>query len=107
MISCNDGLFFQKCNVPCADANPIPTDEVVQHFNELRQDIVLLYELKLGLTTCEYELQTLRHQWEQLFPGKVRAIIFTFICILCVVYNKEPRLILAGLCSILLFDDSL
>jgi hypothetical protein len=75
---------FQKCNVSCADANPIPTDEVVQHFNELRQDIVLLYELKLGLTTCEYELQTLRHQWEQFFPGKVRAIIFMFTCILCV-----------------------
>jgi hypothetical protein len=29
--------------------NPMPTDDVVVHFNELRQDIVLLYELKLAM----------------------------------------------------------
>lgn len=53
------------------DLNPIPTEEVVHHFNELRQDIVLLYELKLALANCEYELQTLRHRFETLAPGKV------------------------------------
>ncbi|XP_041357054.1 DNA methyltransferase 1-associated protein 1-like [Gigantopelta aegis] len=42
--------------------NPMPTEEIVQNFNELRQDIVLLYELKLASATCEYEQQTLRHQ---------------------------------------------
>ena len=42
------------------------------HFNELRQDIVLLYELKLALANCEYELQTLRHRFDTLAPGKVR-----------------------------------
>lgn len=41
-----------------------------QHFNELRSDMVLLYELKLALATCEYELQTLRHQYEVLVPEK-------------------------------------
>lgn len=42
----------------------MPTEEIVHHFNELRQDIVLLYELKLALANCEYELQTLRHRME-------------------------------------------
>ncbi|XP_074642063.1 DNA methyltransferase 1-associated protein 1-like [Tubulanus polymorphus] len=50
--------------------NPIPSEEIVQNFNELRQDIVLLYELKVALANCEYELQTLRHRYEQLAPGK-------------------------------------
>ena len=51
--------------------NPIPTEDIVTHFNELRQDIVLLYELKLALANCEYELQTLRHRFDTLAPGKV------------------------------------
>lgn len=50
--------------------NPMPTEEIVQNFNDLRQDIVLLYELKLALATCDYELETLRHQYEVLNPGK-------------------------------------
>ncbi|KAK3590712.1 hypothetical protein CHS0354_012286 [Potamilus streckersoni] len=49
--------------------NPMPTEEIVTHFNELRQDIVLLYELKLALTTCDYELETLRHRIQTLAPG--------------------------------------
>ena len=48
----------------------MPTEDMVTHFNELRQDIVLLYELKLALANCEYELQTLRHRFETLAPGK-------------------------------------
>lgn len=52
------------------DLNPTPGEEVCQHFNELRSDMVLLYELKLALATCEYELQTLRHQYEVLVPEK-------------------------------------
>ena len=54
------------------ELNPMPTDNVVQVFNDLRQDIVLLYELKLALANCEYELQTLRHRFETLAPGKVK-----------------------------------
>ncbi|CAH1772728.1 unnamed protein product [Owenia fusiformis] len=54
--------------------NPIPTEEIVTSFNELRQDIVLLYELKLALANCEYELQTLRHQFETLAPGKLESL---------------------------------
>ena len=49
----------------------MPTEDIVSHFNELRQDIVLLYELKLALANCEYELQTLRHRFETVAPGRV------------------------------------
>jgi len=52
------------------DINPIPTEEISTHFNELRSDMVLLYELKLALANCEFELQALRHQFEALAPGK-------------------------------------
>lgn len=52
------------------DVNPVPTEEISTHFNELRSDMVLLYELKLALANCEFELQTLRHQYEAVAPGK-------------------------------------
>nr|SVE74214.1 EOG090X0755 [Daphnia barbata] len=52
----------------------MPTEDICQNFNELRSDLVLLYELKLGLSTCEYELQALRHQYEALAPGKTLEI---------------------------------
>lgn len=52
----------------------MPTEEICTLFNELRSDLVLLYELKLGLSTCEYELQSLRHQYEALAPGKTLEI---------------------------------
>ena len=49
--------------------NPMPTEEMVQNFNELRQDIVLLYELKLALASCEYDQQMLRHRHDTLNPN--------------------------------------
>ncbi|KAL1128959.1 hypothetical protein AAG570_013493 [Ranatra chinensis] len=54
------------------EMNPMPTEEICQHFNELRSDLLLLYELKSAMTNCEFELQTLRHQYEGANPGKVR-----------------------------------
>ncbi|XP_053549373.1 DNA methyltransferase 1-associated protein 1 [Bombina bombina] len=48
------------------DLNPMPTEEIVQMFNELRSDLVLLYELKQAFSNCEYELQMLRHRFEAL-----------------------------------------
>ena len=59
----------------------MPTEEIVQNFNDLRQDIVLLYELKLALATCDYELETLRHQYEVLNPGKVSEHTHTCACL--------------------------
>lgn len=46
------------------DLHPMPTEEICQHFNELRSDMVLLYELKMALANCEFELETLKHQYE-------------------------------------------
>ncbi|CAH1955467.1 unnamed protein product [Acanthoscelides obtectus] len=56
------------------ELNPTPTEEVCLHFNELRSDIVLLMEIKAALSTCEFELQSLRHQYEALNPGKTLTI---------------------------------
>jgi len=53
------------------ELNPMPTKEMVTQYNELRQDIVLLYELKLALANCQYELQTLRHRYETLATDRV------------------------------------
>ncbi len=33
--------------------------------------MVLLYELKLAHANCEFELQTLRHRYDALAPGKL------------------------------------
>ncbi|KAJ8346157.1 hypothetical protein SKAU_G00303500 [Synaphobranchus kaupii] len=48
------------------DVNPIPTEEVVQMYNDLRSDLVLLYQLKQALGSCQYEEQTLRHRHDAL-----------------------------------------
>ena len=47
----------------------MPTEEMVTSFNELRQDVVLLYELKLALASCEYDQQMLRHRHDTLNPN--------------------------------------
>ncbi|RWS26055.1 hypothetical protein B4U80_03743 [Leptotrombidium deliense] len=52
------------------ELRPMPTEDICNHFNELRSDMVLLYELKQAISNCEYELQTLKHQYEALQPGK-------------------------------------
>ncbi|CAD6227817.1 GSCOCG00006275001-RA-CDS [Cotesia congregata] len=56
------------------DLNPPPTEEICQQFNELRSDIILHFELQGALVTCNYELQSLRHQYEALAPGKTLTI---------------------------------
>ncbi|XP_024943505.1 DNA methyltransferase 1-associated protein 1 isoform X2 [Cephus cinctus] len=56
------------------DLNPPPTEQICQQFNDLRSDIVLHYELRGALATCDYELQSLRHQYEALAPGKTLTI---------------------------------
>ena len=40
-------------------------------FNELRSEMVLLYELKNALAACEQELHSLKGQFEAACPGKV------------------------------------
>ncbi|CAB1314266.1 unnamed protein product [Coregonus sp. 'balchen'] len=51
------------------DLNPMPTEEIVQMFNELRSDLVLVYELKQAHGNCEYEQQMLRHRYEALLKA--------------------------------------
>lgn len=53
--------------------NPLATEDIVREFNELRSDIILLYELKGALTSCEYDLEALRHQYKAM-TGKTLDI---------------------------------
>ena len=36
--------------------------------------MVLLYELSQALSNCDFELQTLRHRYEAINPGKVKSV---------------------------------
>ena len=56
------------------DANPVPSESMCNDFNDLRSDMVLLYELKSHLGSCEQELYTLKAQYETLNPGKTLEI---------------------------------
>lgn len=58
--------MLQELNL---EQHPMPTDQICLNFNELRSDLVLLYELKVAITNCEIEIQTLKHQFEQSQPG--------------------------------------
>jgi len=49
---------------------PIPTEAMCNEFNELRSEMVLLYELKNALSACEQELHSLKGQFEAACPGK-------------------------------------
>ena len=64
----------QLLNELSIELHPMPTEEICHHFNELRSDMVLLYELKMALANCEYELQALKHQYEASQPGKTLDI---------------------------------
>ena len=52
------------------ETGPPCTEEILGEFNELRSEMVLLYELKNALTNSEFELSSLQHQYEALVPGK-------------------------------------
>ena len=53
------------------DSRPLATESVCDQFNDLRSDIVLLYELQQALTNCEFELQSFRHRYEHILTAKV------------------------------------
>uniref|UniRef100_A0A8D9DTN3 DNA methyltransferase 1-associated protein 1 n=1 Tax=Cacopsylla melanoneura TaxID=428564 RepID=A0A8D9DTN3_9HEMI len=54
--------------------NPVPTEEIVTQYNDLRSDMVLLYELKQALDNYQFELQSLKHQFEAMHPGETFKI---------------------------------
>ncbi|XP_073848900.1 DNA methyltransferase 1 associated protein 1 [Musca autumnalis] len=56
------------------DPAPPPTEEICNAFNELRSDMVLLCELRTALSTCIYEMESLKHQYEAACPGKTLNI---------------------------------
>lgn len=62
-----------------ADPAPPPTEEICVAFNELRSDMVLLCELRTALTTCSFELESLKHQYEALCPGKTLSIPLSLV----------------------------
>lgn len=62
------------CGFSPADPTPPPTEEICVSFNELRSDMVLLCELRTALTTCSFELESLKHQYEAVCPGKTLSI---------------------------------
>ena len=53
------------------EQRPIATEAICNQFNDLRSDIVLLYELQQTLTNCEFELQSFRHRYESILVAKV------------------------------------
>ena len=46
-------------------------EEVCGGFNELRSDMVVMYELRAVLLNYVFELQTIKHQYETLRPSQV------------------------------------
>ena len=52
------------------DTNPMPTEAICSAFNDLRSDMVLLYDLKNALSSCDMEIQSMKMTYEGLCPGK-------------------------------------
>lgn len=44
------------------DLNPMPTESICQAYNELRSDLLLLYELKVNLGNTEFEIKAIDNQ---------------------------------------------
>lgn len=45
---------------------PMPTEQICVQFNDLRNDILLVLDLKAARDACEFELQALKHRYESL-----------------------------------------
>lgn len=61
------------------DQAPPPIESICSAYNELRSDMVLFCELRTAFQTCMFEIESLKHQFEVLAPGKVTTFLFTFI----------------------------
>ncbi len=49
---------------------PIPTEQICVQFNDLRNDMLLLLDLKAACDVCEFDLQSLKHRYEGLPPDQ-------------------------------------
>lgn len=55
------------------DQFPMPTETICQNFNELRSDLLLLYEIKVNLANTDFEIQSLKTQLAAVKPDLVPA----------------------------------
>lgn len=55
------------------DQFPMPTESIIQNFNDLRSDLLLLYEIKVHLANTDFEMQSLRNQIGAVKPELVPA----------------------------------
>ncbi|VDL93265.1 unnamed protein product [Schistocephalus solidus] len=53
-----------------ADPSPPATTQIVEAYNKLRSNILLLYELRAAMLQCDYELQAARSRMELFAPDK-------------------------------------
>lgn len=53
------------------DQYPMPTESICQGFNELRGDLMLLYELKMGIEGTKFEINTINNQLKTIKPELV------------------------------------
>lgn len=52
---------------------PMTTEAICQSFNELRSDLLLLYEIKVNLANTEFEIQSIKNQLAAVQPELVPA----------------------------------
>lgn len=52
---------------------PMTTEPICQNFNELRSDLLLLYEIKVNLANTEFEIQSIKNQLAAVKPDLVPA----------------------------------
>lgn len=55
------------------DQFPMPTESICQTFNELRSDLLLLYEIKINSSNTEFEIASIKNQLAAIKPDLVPA----------------------------------
>lgn len=53
------------------DQFPMPTESICQNFNEIRSDLLLLYEIKVNLANTDFEIQAIKNQLAAVKPELV------------------------------------
>lgn len=53
------------------DQFPMPTEQICQNFNDLRSDLLLLYEIKVNLANTDFEIQSIKNQLAAVKPDLV------------------------------------
>ena len=59
---------------------PMPTEQICVQFNDLRNDILLVLDLKAARDACEFELQALKHRYESLPSARQGKIALPGTC---------------------------